>query len=173
MAQTSPARRSTAATAWIFLQAIVRELRWGLLGAACLSILFALSEGFGVLLLLPLLQTLELAPSDTAGSGIAETVARGLTAMGLTASLGSVVAVFIVVSCARAALERANLTYQPILELRFAIALRERLHRAIARSEWSFFVTQRSSDLSTRSRARSIAPVHPLARSCRSAQVLS
>ena len=147
MAQTSPAPRSTAATAWIFLQAIVRELRWGLLGAACLSILFALSEGFGVLLLLPLLQTLELAPSDSAGSGIAETVARGLTALGLTASLGSVVAVFIVVSCARAALERANLTYQPILELRFAIALRERLHRAIARSEWSFFVTQRSSDL--------------------------
>src|SRR6185503_10803876 len=72
---------------------------------------------------------------------------RAIDTIGLPVSLGSVLFVFAVVSCARAVLERVNLTLQPALELRFGIALRDRLQRAIGRSDWSFVVSRRSTDL--------------------------
>ncbi len=145
----APASSSTAvlATAKSFLRALAGELRWRLLAAIAISISLAFAEGAGVLLLIPLLQSIGLTADDGSASGLASAVSRGFALVGLRPTLLSVLFAFVVVSAAHAVLYRANLLMQPALELRFGVALRERLYAAIVRSKWSFFITRRTSDL--------------------------
>ena len=129
-----------------FLSAAVRELRWRLLGALAIAFALACVEGAGLLLLLPLLQSIGLEVGAAAPSRLAETVNSAFDTLGVTPTLPTVLLFFVAVSSAQALLNRAALLFNPRLEQQFGLALRNRLYRAIVKAEWSFFITRRTTD---------------------------
>jgi ATP-binding cassette subfamily C protein len=138
---------ANATTAGRFLVAVIRQLRWRLAGSVALAITLAFAEGAGILLLIPLLGSIGLTVNEGPTRGLAAAIEWTFAAVGLRPTLVTVLAVFLSVSVVHAVLYRAHLLLNPTLEHRFALALRQRLYAAIVRSEWSFFISRRTTDL--------------------------
>ena len=144
---TAPPATGTLAIVKRFLILAVRELRWRLGAALVLAIGLAFAEGAGLLLLIPLLQSIGLTVDDGKTGALATSVARLFAAAGLQLTLPAVLTVFVFVSTAHAVLYRAHLLLYPTLDQRLATSLRERLYAAMVGTEWSFFITRRNSDI--------------------------
>ena len=138
---------STLATARAFTSLLVRQLRWRLAGAAALSVVLAFTEGAGLVMLVPLLQSIGLAAGSGGAGGLAGAAIAALAWVGLEPTLASILTVFVAITTAQALLYQASLLLHPALEQRFAQALRERLYAAVVQSDWSFFITRRTTDL--------------------------
>ena len=138
---------TTAALALRFVTTLVAVLRWRLALAVGMSIALAVAEGAGLLLLVPLLGAIGLGASDGPSNRLAQLTTRAFDAVGLTPTLGSVLAVFVAVSFVHAVAFRANALMGPSLAHRFATTLRRRLYAAIARARWSYIAEHRTSDL--------------------------
>ena len=130
-----------------FLRVVAGELRWRLLLVALVALTLAMTEGTGLLLLVPLLASIGLPIQDGLTSGLAASIRAGFSLVGLQPTLPTVLGLFLAVSTAQALLYRAYLLLNPSLEQRFVVALRQRLYAAIVKVEWSFFVGQRANDL--------------------------
>jgi ATP-binding cassette, subfamily C, bacterial len=141
------AREATAALALRFVTALIAVLRWRLALAVAVSLVLAFAEGAGLLLLVPLLDSIGLTASDGSSSRLASLTTRVFAAVGTTPSLGSVLAVFVVVSLVHASAHRASALLSPLLAHRFATTLRRRLYAAIVAARWSYIAEQRTSDL--------------------------
>jgi ATP-binding cassette, subfamily C, bacterial len=114
--------------------------------ALALMVGMGLLEGSGLLMLLPLLQSigLESAPD---GSGLGRMAVSILHAGHVPFTLPAVLAVFFVVMSAQAALRACSGVLNARIETSFTCFLRERLYRAMMGSDWLFFARQRSSDI--------------------------
>jgi ATP-binding cassette subfamily C protein len=130
-----------------FVSALIRTLGWRLALAVALSFAVAFAEGAGLLLLVPLLASIGLAPGDPSSSRIAELTSRALGTMRLTPSLGGVLLVFVVISLVHSLTTRAASLLAPTLVNRFVVTLRRRLYAAIVSARWSFIAERRASDL--------------------------
>lgn len=130
-----------------FLTLVLAQLRWRLVISACLAIALAFAEGAGVLLLIPLLDSVGLAVAEGPTSRLANVISAALATAGLRPTLIAVLGVFLLVSLAHAWLYRAHLLFNPTLEQQFAQALRTRLYAAIVRTDWTFFTSHRTADL--------------------------
>jgi ATP-binding cassette subfamily C protein len=115
--------------------------------ALTVALALALTEGAGLVLLVPLLGTIGLVVGEGATSGMAAWTGRVFATVGLTPSLVSVLAVFLAVSVLYATLYRWHLLLTPALEQQFILALKERLYRAIVSARWSFLVRRRMTDM--------------------------
>jgi ATP-binding cassette subfamily C protein len=138
---------SSAATMRAFAVLLARTLRWRIAAVVALSIALACAEGTGLVLLVPLLDAIGLTAHDAGASRLSEWVRAGFHLMNMEPGLLSVLIVFVAVSTAHALLYRATVLLQPSVEQSFGLALRERLYASIVGSDWSFFLTRRSSDL--------------------------
>src|SRR3954452_20766721 len=98
-----------------FVSALIRTLGWRLALAVALSFAVAFAEGAGLLLLVPLLASIGLAPGDPSSSRIAELTSRALGTMRLTPSLGGVLLVFVVISLVHSLTTRAASLLAPTL----------------------------------------------------------
>jgi ATP-binding cassette subfamily C protein len=138
---------TTVRAAGAYIEALVMQLGWRLATAMGLAMAVACVEGTGVLLLIPLLGSIGLAPSDNVTSGLALNIERAFAVVGLTPNLYTVLGAFLVVSGAHALLYRAHLVAGPSLEQEFNLALRRRITAAVMRADWSFLTRNRMADL--------------------------
>ena len=134
-------------TARNFFAQLARTTRWRLVGAVALMVAFSLTEGFGILLLLP---TLEAAGMNLAGQGqagrYARIISRAFGALGIHPSLAGLLVIFVFLIAARAALGRFQSVAVYAVEQEFELDLRARLYRAIANASWLHVCRNRSSD---------------------------
>ena len=130
-----------------FIMHVIRELQWRLAGAAALAVALACVEGAGLILLIPLLQSIGLTTADTRASGVADTVTAAFAAVNLKPTLPAILFIFTAVATAHAFLYRANTLLHPALEQRFGLALRRRLYAAVVHADWYFFTTRRPPEM--------------------------
>src|SRR5215203_590456 len=130
-----------------FALTLGRFAGWRLVPALGVALALALTEGAGLILLVPLLGSIGLLVGEGATRGIAAWMQRVFGLAGVAPSLPSVLAVFLGVSLLYATLYRLHLLLTPTLEQRFVLALRERLYAAIVSARWSFLVQRRMTDM--------------------------
>ncbi|MFQ5829304.1 MAG: ABC transporter ATP-binding protein [Candidatus Methylomirabilia bacterium] len=106
----------------------------------------SLTEGAGVLLLVPLLQLVGLEVGQGALGRIAQVLSSVFAAFGVRPTLITVLGLFVLVISARGLLQRWQTTLSLALQHEVSKSLRQRLYRAIANSNWLFFSRSRASD---------------------------
>jgi ATP-binding cassette subfamily C protein len=117
--------------------------------ALVLALLLAgfLTEGFGLLLLVPLMGVVGLDVGQEELGGISAFVTRVFDAVSLRPTLPSVLIIYVAVNAARVLLERWKTIAAEELDYTVITELRRRLYRAISYLPWLQFVRRRSSDL--------------------------
>ena len=105
-----------------------------------------LAEGLGLVMLVPLLGLIGIAAGEETGwfTSILRSV---YDAVGLSLSLGSVLAMFVVLMVARALISFAYNIASARLQFSFLYQLRASTHRAITRADWPFLAMQDSGIL--------------------------
>ena len=120
-------------TARTFFAQLARATRWRLVGAVALMVAFSLTEGFGILLLLP---TLEAAGMNLAGQGstgrYARMIERAFSALGVRPSLEILLAMLVALIALRTIVGRLQSVAMFAVEQQFVDDIRLRLYRAIA-----------------------------------------
>jgi ATP-binding cassette subfamily C protein len=110
----------------------------------CVMLVARLTEGIGLFLLVPMLEILSAA---NATSALSQKILELLDRVGVSASMGSLLLIFIGLIALRAAL----LVAQQTLSLRYQHGvvdrMRSRLFDQLLRAEWRWLVDQRASDL--------------------------
>ncbi|PLX84646.1 MAG: ABC transporter ATP-binding protein [Desulfuromonas sp.] len=112
-------------------------------------LLFAvgLTEGVGLVMLLPLLQGFGIEAGQGGGGQIIDLVARAFGFFGLETTLVSILVAGTVLTIGRAALLRWQNINDTALQTTYVLRMQERLYRAVSRANWLFFSRQRPSDL--------------------------
>jgi ATP-binding cassette, subfamily C, bacterial len=144
---TSADASETQGLAVLLLKRMVFALRWRLAPAVVASIMLGVTEGVGLLLLVPLLGSIGLLTTDGSTASLAAMTTRAFSSIGLTPSLEAVLVTFLALSIAYAAVYRWHLLLAPRLEQEFVLGLRHRLYDAIVSARWSFLVQRRASDM--------------------------
>lgn len=120
---------------------VLREAQLGLRAARVLALMLltSLSEGFGLVLLVPLL-------SAVAGGGVPSTLRKLLAALHLPVRLGPLLVVFVAVVGVRAAVQYARVIGGDKLSYALSDGLRMRALRLLLGSDWRTLATMRQSD---------------------------
>lgn len=130
-----------------FIAAVVAIARWRFAAVVALITAFSLTEGVGVMLLVPMLR---IAGFDAGGRGAlgryADLVASILGSVGLAPTLPVLLAIFAGLIAARAALGRMQSVAMGTIRQEVGLALRRRLYRAISNANWLFLSRSRSVD---------------------------
>ena len=106
----------------------------------------SLTEGIGLLLLVPLLQVVGLEVGSGTVGRIGEFITSIFEAVGARPTLVLVLGLYVLVIGARAFLSSKQTTISSALQHGFKVHLRQRLYRAIVNTDWLFFSRSRSSD---------------------------
>lgn len=131
---------------WPYLRALVslmpRKAGLALGVMVCLS----LTEGIGLLMLVPLLQLVGLDVQRGSLGRLAELVAHVFATLGLRPTLAAVLAAYVLIVSAQGLLSRWQTTLNLGLLHDFVASLRHRLYTAVTHASWLFFARSRSSD---------------------------
>jgi len=111
-----------------------------------LMVFISLTEGVGLLLLVPLLQMVGLDVQQGALGQIAEFIASFFAYTGITPTLAIVLVIYVVIISLNALLYRLQTLKASDIEYNFAAYIRKKLFSAITGSKWLFFTSKRSSD---------------------------
>ena len=112
-----------------------------------LMVLGVLTEGLGVLLLVPLLELVGLESGDGGLGRIGEAVDGAFGLVNVEPTLAAVLLVFVFLVSARALIQFREATARVRLEQEFVLHLRTRLYRAATYSDWQLFARGRGSDV--------------------------
>lgn len=131
-----------------FMKRLLKEQPTRLLLVVATLAIAGLLEGGGIALLVPLLQLVSAQNSDQAAVGkLGILTTKVLALAGLTFSLGNVLALIffiaLVLQLVTLLQQRLSFRYQYLFEA----ALRERLYKAIFSAQWSFFIKQKSGNM--------------------------
>lgn len=105
----------------------------------------SLTEGVGILMLVPLLDALRGDPA----SGFTRIIADGLGALGLGSSLGALLMVFVAVVVARGVLLYAQTLQSSAYQYQLIDGLRLRAFAGLMTAEWRWLSTRRAADHSS------------------------
>ena len=130
------------------LRALYQTVGWRLAAAVALLIAISLSEGVGLVLLVPLLQLAGLDASQGSIGMLARALTGILSATGLRPSLALVLGLYVAIVAMRALLGRQQAIFNHRLEESFSRTLRQQLYRAITASSWLYFMTEKASTFS-------------------------
>jgi ATP-binding cassette subfamily C protein len=111
-----------------------------------LMVCLGLMEGASLLMLIPLLQLVGLDVQGGALGRIAEFVSSLFTAINVKPTLIAVLGFYVIIIVIHSLLRRWENSVSLTLQYEFVVWLRQRLYRAIANTNWLFFVRQRLSD---------------------------
>jgi len=131
----------------LFVRTLWRTQRAAMLAVGALSLALTLTEGVGLLLLIPMLRVAGVSLGDPAADRIASAVDGALRAVGLAPTLVSVLAVVVGLVAARAALQLWLARCQAALEIGVVSSLRQRLFAAIVELPWARFAGERPAAL--------------------------
>lgn len=125
---------------------LVGAVSWRIALTLGLMVCVSLTEGLGLLLLVPLLQLAGLDVQQSSLDGIAQFFSSAFTAIGMRPTLIAVLALYVLIISIRALLYRWQIILNFTLQHEFVALLRQRLYRAIAKANWLFFSRSRASD---------------------------
>ena len=125
--------------------ALIAALPGPVATALTLTVLVSLSEGATALVLMPLLTAVGIDAGNGHVAALAESVARGLRAAGLGASLPVVLGAYVLIVGAHAAFVRWQTIALVDVEHRFNAVLRRRLYAAITGASWRQLAGSRAS----------------------------
>lgn len=128
------------------IKSILTGGRWGAPLSIGLMICVSLIEGFGLTMLLPLLQLIGLEIGAEGGKRVAGVFYACLDALSLKPTLLTVLLCFIAITMLEALLAylQANVTSK--LVHGYTVSLRRRLYQSVANVDWLYFSRRRSSD---------------------------
>ena len=129
----------------IFVLSLIDWMPWSLLSVTASMLAITLTEGVGLLLLLPLLQMSGLDVGESPIGRNAEVLSGAFQAVGIAPTLTIVLVVYLGIVGARGLLSRKHSLLQYDLVHRFGAILRFELYGAITRSRWVFFSREPSS----------------------------
>jgi ATP-binding cassette subfamily C protein len=139
----SPSKRTGL---YAYLRSAVGALSWKAALALLLMLLISLTEGIGLLMLVPLLELTGFSVGAGPANRVAEAVRGVFQGLGLPLSLPAVLGVYVVIVSARALLSRFESVSSFALQQLLVAQLRERLYHALTAANWLFFVRSRTSD---------------------------
>lgn len=113
-----------------------------------LSLFLAVTEGAGLLLIIPMLGLLGLS-DDQQNSALVSKVLDGITAVGIPFNLKTILILYVGIIAFYAVVKYIQSVLTMKLSLKFVQELRLDSYKNIARSQWGFFSSQRLSELST------------------------
>jgi ATP-binding cassette subfamily C protein len=130
-----------------FVRALWGEHRSAMLAVGATSLALMLTEGAGLLLLLPMLRLVGVAVGDGASDRIADAMESALRAVGVTPTLVGVLAAVVAVVIARALLQLVLARWHARLEAQVVGRLREQLFTAVVQLPWARFAGERPATL--------------------------
>lgn len=131
----------TAFSTFVRLMRLMTPMQVGLLGS--LMMLVSLTEGIGLLLLVPLVG---LVSGDTAASGPARQIADYAAAVGIPLNLGGMLGLFIVLIALRSGVQYAREDLAMRIERELIDRFRARSYASLLRTEWRWLAHSRRSD---------------------------
>src|SRR5215217_4422044 len=119
---------------------------WKLVFVSLLTVCVTLTEGVGLLLLVPLLQVVGLDMGRSTVGRISGFITSIFDAVGARPTLILVLGLYVLVISARAFVSSRQTVVAAAIAHEFKVHLRQRLYRAIVNTDWLFFSRSRSSD---------------------------
>ena len=107
----------------------------------------AVTETFGIAMLLPLLHVAGLGGAEGGTSAIRRALESGAAALGISLTLPVLLGAFVLLAAVRSAVSWQRQVQLAAIRHGFVDGLRERLYAATALAEWQFLVRRRQSDL--------------------------
>ena len=129
-----------------YIGALADMAPWKLAFVSLLMFCVSLTEGVGLLLLVPLLQVVGLDVGGGTVGRIGGFITSIFDTVGAKPTLILVLGLYVLVISARAFLSSWQTTISSSLQHGFKVHLRQRLYRAIVNTDWLFFSRSRSSD---------------------------
>ncbi|MHB1097526.1 MAG: ATP-binding cassette domain-containing protein [Gemmatimonadaceae bacterium] len=130
-----------------FVRALWGEHRLAMLVVGGASLALMLTEGAGLLLLIPMLRLVGVALGDGASDRVADAMESALRAAGVAPTLLGVLAAVVLVVIARALLQLVLARWHARLEAQVVGRLRERLFTAVVQVPWARFAGERPAAL--------------------------
>lgn len=131
---------------WRFLTSLYKFKPKSFTFNLLLMVLIGLTEGVGLLLLVPLLQLVGLDVQQGALSGISGYISYTFSFFGIKPTLPIVLLIYVIIISLNAYLSKLQSLKGAEVEYKFSAHLRKRLFRAVTQANWLFFVGKRSSD---------------------------
>lgn len=131
---------------WTYMATLVRVMRWKVALALALMVCLSLTEGIGLLLLVPLMQLVGLDMQQGGVGRVVEFVSLIFAAIGVRPTLIAVLGFYVLIVSTHALFYRWQSTLNYTLEHDFVAFLRQWLYKAITNANWLFFSRSRSSD---------------------------
>ena len=131
-----------------YLQSLYRYNRVRLPVAFGLLFASGLTEGIGLMLLLPLLAAVGLESGTMASNPVSTFLNSALSTIDIQIGLAPLLAIFLLLILGRSVLIYCRDNYLYKMQLEFVDALGAQLHQAFGQARWSFLQQQRSSDFS-------------------------
>jgi len=129
-----------------FLRLLVETTSWRTGLALALTLGASLTEGAGIVLLMPLLGLIGVTLQAGATGDLARWVASVAATFGLRPTLELVLGLFLLVAVVRAVLQRWQGLVNLEVQHAFVASLRQRLYRSIVNANWVFVTRRRSAD---------------------------
>ena len=114
--------------------------------AALVMLCLPLTEGMGLLLLVPLLQLVGVDAQGQSSSGAGQAIAAIFAWVTIQPTLGAVVATYVGLAVCQSMLQRCHTMLSGEIRQQAEATLRLRFYRAIARERWVSFVRSRVAD---------------------------
>ena len=134
-------------TLWRYMAILVRFVPKRMALALLLMVCLGLTEGVGLLVLVPLLQLVGLDVEQGALGRVAQLLSSAFSAVGVRPTLITILGLYVLVNGLQGLLHRWQTTINFTLQHELVAALRQRLYRAMANTTWLFLSRKRSSDL--------------------------
>jgi ATP-binding cassette subfamily C protein len=129
-----------------YIGALAEMASWKLAFVSLLMFCVSLTEGVGILLLVPLLQVVGLDIGSGAVGKIGGFISSVFSTVGAQPTLILVLGLYVLIITVRAFLSSWQLTTINVIVHGFKVHLRQQLYRAIVNTDWLFFSRSRSSD---------------------------
>jgi ATP-binding cassette, subfamily C, bacterial len=129
-----------------YLITLINIMSWKVALALALMICLSTMEGISLLMLVPLLQLVGLNVQEGSIGQLAEFTSSIFSTIGIRPTLITVLCVYVLIVIIHSLLRRWETSVSLTLEYEFVVRLREKLYRAIANTNWLFFVRNRVSD---------------------------
>ncbi len=131
-----------------YIRTLLGVMGWRVGLALALALGVSLTEGLGLLLLVPMLGLVGLDVQQGATGRVSSLAGSAFAAVGIRPSLVLGIAACILLVALRAVLQRYQTTTRVALGYEFALRLRERLYRSIVGASWLYLSKRRASDFS-------------------------
>jgi ATP-binding cassette subfamily C protein len=130
-----------------YIGELIQFARGKVIISGVLFILLGLTQGVGLVMIIPFLHTLGLSGGDDKISGFTVVISRTFNTLGLPFNLYTILGAYIVIVSIFAFLNR----YQAVLNIEvqqgFIRFLRNRMYRALTHADWLFIAREKSSDI--------------------------